>query len=117
MANLRFNRKWTDDGLDKLSNDSKVTTVMQYNILADGLAQNGQFCYATPDILEWDYRNALINDEIRLVDPDILCVEECNRPESLSMLLSDHAIIWVAKLNSPAVQYGCPPDGILLAVR
>jgi mRNA deadenylase 3'-5' endonuclease subunit Ccr4 len=68
--------------------------VMQWNILADGLAQDGSFDNVDSKHLTWEYRLPLIVNEIRSYNPDIFCLEELNRIEDLSMEFHDYYVIW-----------------------
>lgn len=53
-------------------------SVLQWNILADGLAQNGDFVRANPCSLEWHYRLPLLLAELQEANADIICVQELN---------------------------------------
>ena len=92
-------------------------TVMQFNCLADGLAQTGDFAHCTPEELAWEPRWALMQEEIALVQPDVLFVQEMNHPEALAQLLPDHQLLFCPKLNSPAQKCGAPPDGCAMLLR
>ena len=50
-------------------------TVMQFNCLADGLAQTGDFKYCSEVELEWANRWNLMQEEITTVNPDVLCIQ------------------------------------------
>jgi len=92
--------------------------VMQYNLLADGLAQTGGFEFATAEQLSWEYRWRLHCEEIKACDADILGVEELNHPESLASLLPTHTMMYVPKMDSAALKVAnAPPDGVALLVR
>ena len=45
---------------DETKGDEKSFSVMQWNILAQTLAQNGMFQFATKDVLDWQHRKELI---------------------------------------------------------
>ena len=45
---------------DKTKGDGKSFSVMQWNILAQTLAQNGMFQFATKEVLDWQHRKELI---------------------------------------------------------
>ena len=72
--------------------------VLQWNVLADGLAQNGNFiqvstslhsltlvhkerrrCQVPSSLLEWDSRWPLILKEIQEADADLVCLQEVNK--------------------------------------
>ena len=45
---------------DETKGDEKSFSVMQWNILAQTLAQNGMFQFATKEVLDWQHRKELI---------------------------------------------------------
>ncbi len=92
-------------------------TVMQFNVLADGLAQTGDFVNCTTESLEWEARWPLIEKEIRNVDPDVLCLQEVNMPQDFSRILPGHAMLFCPKLYSPAQAAGSLPDGCAMFIR
>lgn len=53
-------------------------SIVQWNILADGLAQNGDFIKVDPGCLEWDYRLPLLLSELQEANADIVCMQELN---------------------------------------
>ena len=78
-----------------VTNSSKNDLViMQWNCLADGLAQDGSFDDIDPKFLSWEHRMPLIVNEIRTINPDIFCLEELNRIEALAIEFHDYYIIW-----------------------
>ena len=58
-----------------------VLRILSFNVLADGLAQTGNFTYPAPSVLTWKIRFPLLMTEIRQVSPDIICLAECNHYE------------------------------------
>jgi nocturnin len=92
-------------------------TVMQFNCLADGLAQTGNFTFSTPEELDWSFRWELIKEEITKVNPDVLCMQEMNHPEILAQFMPGHYMIFCPKLSSPALHCGYPPDGCVMLIR
>lgn len=52
--------------------------VLSWNILADGLAQHGDFVNAPPEVLAWEYRLPRIVREIAEARPDIVALQEAN---------------------------------------
>ncbi|PNH12976.1 Glucose-repressible alcohol dehydrogenase transcriptional effector [Tetrabaena socialis] len=52
--------------------------VLQWNVLADGLAQTGGFYRVPPKCLEWEYRKPRLLQEILEADADIICLQELN---------------------------------------
>lgn len=97
--------------------DDAPFTVMQWNVLADGLAQTGNFVCAPKELLTWQPRFALIAAEIADVSPDVLCMQEVNNVDAFASLLPDYAMIWVPKLHSPALSAGATPDGVAVFVK
>lgn len=92
-------------------------TIMQFNCLADGLAQTGNFAFCSPEELEWQFRWTLMKQEISKVDPDVLCVQEMNHPEMLAQFMPTHYMVFCPKLSSPALHCGAPPDGCVMLLR
>ena len=92
--------------------------VMQFNCLADGLAQSGDYKFCTPEDLAWGPRWALMQEEITKVNPDVLCIQEMNHPEVLAQFMPDHYMLLCPKLASPALAMcGAPPDGCVMLLR
>lgn len=74
--------------------------IMQWNYLADGLAQDGKFDDVDFTHLTWEYRKSLIIHEIRGINPDIFCLQECNRIDTLSVEFQDYFMLWVPVSNA-----------------
>ncbi|GIL78062.1 hypothetical protein Vretimale_7471 [Volvox reticuliferus] len=93
--------------------------VLQWNVLADGLAQNGDFCRAPPLCLEWEYRRPLLLQEILEANADIICLQELNHFDELSQVLSSLGYdgAFREKHASPALKYEFPPDGMAVFFR
>lgn len=53
-------------------------SILQWNVLADGLAQFGEFTRADAQHLQWEQRAPLILQELSLADADIICLQEVN---------------------------------------
>lgn len=102
--------------------------VMQFNVLADGLAHS-QFPAQPADVLDHPGRLEMALAEVQLVGPDILCVAEANhweefwRPRFLDM---GYEGLHVPKYDQaypegfqqqPARYQGRPSDGCALFVR
>eukprot|EP00899_Mesostigma_viride_P025808 jgi/Mesvir1/6411/Mv19503-RA.1 len=71
---------------------------------------------APPDALEWDYRWPLIAAELDNASPDIACMQEVNKDhyeESFLKHLKPRGYngVFREKLSSPAMDFGCAPDG------
>lgn len=90
-------------------------TFMTWNVLADGLAQHGDFT-VDPAVLTWEHRLPLIAAEIMAVNPDIFALQEVNHIEALTTLFPGFAPLYVPKLLSAATASGAPPDGTALFV-
>ncbi|KAL3679987.1 hypothetical protein R1sor_022943 [Riccia sorocarpa] len=115
--------------------DSLVVTAppplraMQWNILADGLAQFGDFHWSTAagslhpidnEILDWSNRGPKVLDEIVKSGADLVCLQEVNHfSDFLLPRLAEHGYdgIFKPKRFSPASNYGFPPDGCALFYR
>ena len=88
---------------------------LQWNVLADGLAQHGEFVSCAKEHLAWPYRFALMLDEIEQASPDIITLQECNHFRDTwmpAMEARGFQGIHVAKPSSPATFFGAPSDGL-----
>ncbi|GFH10641.1 endo/exonuclease/phosphatase domain-containing protein, partial [Haematococcus lacustris] len=90
--------------------------VLQWNVLADGLAQHGDFIKVPSAALEWETRLPLILDEIEEASADICAIQELNRYEELRALLALRGYdgCFFPKHVSPASRNRCPPDGLAI---
>lgn len=52
--------------------------ILQWNILADGLAQFGEFTRVADQHLTWEARAPLILAELQQADADVVCLQEVN---------------------------------------
>ncbi|GFH06560.1 endo/exonuclease/phosphatase domain-containing protein [Haematococcus lacustris] len=88
----------------------------QWNVLADGLAQHGDFIKVPSAALEWETRLPLILDEIDEASADICAIQELNRYEELRALLALRGYdgCFFPKHVSPASRNRCPPDGLAI---
>ncbi|KAG2495540.1 hypothetical protein HYH03_006483 [Edaphochlamys debaryana] len=93
--------------------------VLQWNVLADGLAQNGDFCMVPPSCLEWEYRKPLLLQELLEADADIICLQELNHFDELRQALGELGYdgAFREKHASPALKYEYPPDGMAVFYR
>jgi mRNA deadenylase 3'-5' endonuclease subunit Ccr4 len=94
--------------------------VMQWNILADGLAQFGDFIRAPKEILEWSTRAPKLLNKILEASADIVCLQELNHYDDYFLPeLRQHGYLGLfkPKKHSPAMKYGCPPDGSAVFFR
>ncbi len=91
--------------------------VLQWNVLAEGLAEHGDFVRVDPATLLWAARFPAV---VRIIDnlkPDVFGVEELNRYEDLKAALPDFDSLFFPKPASPAVRFGGSEDGVALFVR
>lgn len=97
-----------------------------WNVLADGLAQNGGFLDdrgepVPAEVLDFDRRFAIHTGIARqiLADADVLALQEVNHADRWLVMLSSLGFDcrFRAKADAPAARYGAPPDGVLLACR
>eukprot|EP00049_Salpingoeca_infusionum_P004640 m.81968 g.81968 ORF g.81968 m.81968 type:complete len:343 (-) comp12664_c0_seq1:1372-2400(-) len=93
--------------------------VMQFNVLADGLAQNGGFIFTRSEDLEWSSRFPLLLKQISAADPDLLVMEECNNAPEWDVALSGmgYHCIFSPKQKSPALRFGASADGSALCFK
>ena len=92
-------RQWRkanqSENSDRIANTTDTDfIIMQWNCLADGLAQEGSFDNVDVQHLTWEYRMPLVVNEIRTLNPDIFCLEELNRIEDISIEFSDYYVVW-----------------------
>jgi len=90
--------------------------ILQWNVLADGLAQHGDFVKVPPEVLEWDYRMPLMLAEVAESEADIICIQELNHFKQLHHQLEPLGYLgtFLAKQCSPANKYKCPADGLAI---
>ncbi|EIE22477.1 DNase I-like protein [Coccomyxa subellipsoidea C-169] len=95
-------------------------TVLQWNVLADGLAQFGDFERVPADVLSWESRSPQLLMEILESKSDLISLQEVNRYEDFFKprleQLGYTGLFW-PKACSPAEQYGFPCDGCALFYR
>lgn len=118
--------------------------ILQWNCLADGLAQQGtrnvraaryqivrrpnreklrnagDFVLCPAVCLENSRRQDLFLQEIRQSDADLLCIQELNHHDEWAageLRGLGYEGIWLPKQPSPAEQFGAPPDGVALYWR
>ncbi|WIA31940.1 hypothetical protein OEZ86_002799 [Tetradesmus obliquus] len=93
--------------------------VATFNVLADGLAQSGDFFKVPISCLMWEHRLPLILQEVRAANADILCLQELNHFDTLAAALvpEGYSCFFRAKKPSPALKFGFPADGIALFYR
>ena len=94
-------------------------SVLSWNTLADGLAQNGNFSRVAPEALAWPHRLPLLLEEIYRHDADIVSLQEVNRFEAFSEALGAHGYVgaFSAKAYSACSSLGFPVDGVALFYR
>lgn len=102
--------------------ESKKRTirVMQWNTLADGLAQHGDFLRVSGQHLEWKARGPRILKTVTEANADVVCLQEVNRYEDWflpHMQEMGYDGRFCAKPASPCERYGYPVDGCALFYR
>ncbi|GBF95430.1 hypothetical protein Rsub_08392 [Raphidocelis subcapitata] len=93
--------------------------VLSWNVLADGLAQHGDFVNAPPGVLAWEYRLPRIVREIAEARPDIVSLQEANHYEEIAAALQPLGLVGyhLPKRPAPPERFGAPPDGTALFYR
>jgi len=66
------------DSLSANYEKQKSILVMSYNILAQKYIKPEYFPYCPLNFLNFEYRSSIIMKEIEAVNPDILCLQECD---------------------------------------
>jgi nocturnin len=114
-SHVKLRRKYLRLADDK-SASCQSFKILTWNVLADGLAQNGDFVKAPQQLLEWSYRMPLIVEELHESQADIICLQEVNRYEDLEhqLCLLGYQGCFLAKISSPCERYHCPPDGVAI---
>jgi mRNA deadenylase 3'-5' endonuclease subunit Ccr4 len=94
-------------------------SVLSWNTLADGLAQNGNFSRAPKEALDWAHRLPLLLSELYRHDADIVALQEVNRYEAFADALGAHgyAGAFSRKAFSACSSLGFPVDGVALFYR
>ena len=94
-------------------------SVLSWNTLADGLAQNGSFSRAPPESLAWSHRLPLLLEELYRSSADIVALQEVNRYEAFADALGAHgyAGAFSKKAFSACSSLGFPVDGVALFYR
>eukprot|EP00494_Astrolonche_serrata_P030113 UN30380 len=93
--------------------------IVQFNMLAHGLT--GIHTLSNPlkgfikcpkEALQWNYRGPKILEEILRTDPDIICLQECDKFDWLNERLSDkYEGFHEDKVNSPCLNFTDTKDG------
>ncbi|GAX79232.1 hypothetical protein CEUSTIGMA_g6672.t1 [Chlamydomonas eustigma] len=101
---------------DNKSASCQSFKILTWNVLADGLAQNGDFVKTPLPLLEWSYRMPLIIEELKEAQADIICLQEVNRYEELEhhLGLLGYQGCFLAKISSPCERYMYPRDGVAI---
>ena len=114
LTHYMYSCKWFQLWRGHVTRSSGTHYTHLRNVLADGLAQSGDFVKADARILEWDYRAPLILEEIVEAGIDIACLEEVNHfDDTLKPELAKLGYIgcFVPKTSSTCVELGFPEDG------
>ncbi|KAJ7560794.1 hypothetical protein O6H91_04G146300 [Diphasiastrum complanatum] len=99
---------------------SSVLRMLQWNTLADGLAQHGDFAKVDSNILEWASRAPVLLEEIRKTEAHVICLQEVNHFDDFFIPHLEeygYAGVFHGKPFSPALKYGCARDGCALFFR
>lgn len=99
--------------------------VLTWNVLADGLAQEGNFAKCAQEVLEWDVRGPEVVRLLLQAEADVLCLQEVNTFAPRGDLVgletelsrAGYEGVFVAKRSSPCVRLGFPPDGVCIFYR
>ncbi|GMH39273.1 hypothetical protein BSKO_07171 [Bryopsis sp. KO-2023] len=114
----KISRRWTSLGNPAWrSAGVSAFRVLQWNILADGLAQNGDFIKVPEDALEWEARWPLIQQEIDESGAHLICMQEVNTYDDFlepSLRSKGYDSFFLPKNQSPATRYGKQKDGSAL---
>jgi len=94
-------------------------SVLSWNTLADGLAQNGSFSRCPASALAFSHRLPLLLEEIYRHDADIVILQEVNRHEAFDSALSERGYVgaFARKAFSACTGLGFPEDGVAIFFR
>jgi len=95
-------------------------SICEFNVLAHGMALNGDFKYVDENSLDWPVRSLSLLETIRKADTDIICLAECNHYEDFwepALAKRGYQGYFVAKKDGPAERFGFPPDGVAIFLR
>lgn len=102
----------------ELERYSEPLRVLQFNVLADGLAQNGEFLKCEPVHLEFAYRRPMLEAEIFGLQPHVIGLQEVNRYDDWlreALQARGYESHFLQKSPSPCEKFGFPADGCVLA--
>jgi len=94
--------------------------VLQWNTLADGLAQHGDFLRVSEQHLEWEARGPRLLRTLTEASADVVCLQEVNRFDDWflpHMRKLGYDGYFCPKPASPCERYGFPVDGCALFYR
>ena len=111
---MSLKRQW-----DVILGSDEYFTVMTFNCLADGLAQNAGFDVKDKRILEWKYRKHVLASVIATSGADVVCLQEVNHFDELADLLNPvySKSYFTQKFNSTCRKYNAPPDGCAIFIK
>eukprot|EP00043_Microstomoeca_roanoka_P013373 m.131034 g.131034 ORF g.131034 m.131034 type:complete len:297 (+) comp15738_c0_seq4:195-1085(+) len=116
-----MDRKWTQVGRSLQPGEDKgCFTIAAFNVLADGLAQEGNFSRVKQEHLTWKHRSPLLAAELQALGADIMGLAECNNYKSFwqpQLQQMGYESIFVPKNPSPATLYEAEADGCCLCFR
>jgi nocturnin len=101
-------RKWIRN---ETTNDGYSFSVLNMNILADGL---DNFTSVPKKALDWEYRKTLLLKSLMHYNPDIICLQEVNHyHDFFKCILEKHGYTgkFAEKTKSPCTQFNAPKDG------
>ncbi|GBE61452.1 endonuclease exonuclease phosphatase family protein [Babesia ovata] len=109
-----FNAAPVKRSLSPLQNNLRDMRVMSFNILSPTYVSNEEaidrfFPYCAPEWLDSSFRNPLILREILLVNPQILCLQECSTSayrDYMEPVLSQNYDSWL-NIKNQASDEGC----------
>jgi len=94
--------------------------VLTWNLLADGLAQEGNFSRCPPGALTWEHRGPLIASALVRYDADVVVLQEATHlPDTLGPALeaAGYALHSKEKHDSACERMGYPADAVAVAWR
>eukprot|EP01084_Bolivina_argentea_P106373 190370_1 len=101
------------DKVNKTDIKANSITLMQFNMLADGLSngytreENAKtFMNVDKECLRWTYRGVRVVEEILRFDPDVIAMEECDHIEFIMKYLDGYDYVFQEKKTSGICREG-----------
>jgi CCR4-NOT transcription complex subunit 6 len=75
------------------SEASETFAILNHNILCDRYATRSQYKYTPERALQWEYRRDLVFEEIKELNADVICLQECDQENFNEFFRGELAIL------------------------